>query len=365
MLILGAQILLGFEFRAFFEKSFEQLPLYSQVLKFASLGLMLFAVGLLIAPTAFHRIVEQGEDTEELHRFTSKVMTWALLPFALSLGSDLFVAGQQVLGFKWGVALGFMMAASAIFFWYLLEFYRRREPKAAAPVVTTIRADDAGHTQSQEEKTIEHEAVAGASAKAVNDETLSGATDRPQPASAEARSGNDMANDESSAAGGSGGVSGNESGHKSNGTSISDKIDHVLMEARVVLPGAQALLGFQFIAVLTESFAQLPAVAQYVHLASLLMVALTIVLLMTPAAYHRIVERGEETEHFHRFASRFVVAALVPLALGLSGNVYVIFLKVTDSQVLSVVAALVTLATFWELWFGLTLYRRTQRRYAD
>ena len=83
------------------------------------------------------------------------------------------------------------------------------------------------------------------------------------------------------------------------------------------------------------------------------------------AAYHRVVEEGEETEHFHRFASKILVAALVPLALALAADVYVVVQKVSDSQLLSVVSALVVLAIFWELWFGLTLYRRTQRRYAD
>ena len=38
---------------------------------------------------------------------------------------------------------------------------------------------------------------------------------------------------------------------------LTNKIKHVLTECRVVLPGAQALLGFQFICVLTESFDRL------------------------------------------------------------------------------------------------------------
>jgi len=78
-----------------------------------------------------------------------------------------------------------------------------------------------------------------------------------------------------------------------------------------------------------------------------------------------MVERGEETGHFHRFASKVLVAALVPLALGMAGDVYVVVQKVTDSQLISVVSALVILAIFWELWFGLPLYRRTQREYAS
>ena len=132
-----------------------------------------------------------------------------------------------------------------------------------------------------------------------------------------------------------------------------------------MLPGVQALLGFQFIVILTESFDKLSSVSKYVHLAALGLNALAIVLLITPAAYHRMVERGEETEHFHRFASKILVAALVPLALGMAGDVYVVVQKVTDSLLISVVSALVILAIFWELWFGLPLYRRTQREYVS
>ena len=50
---------------------------------------------------------------------------------------------------------------------------------------------------------------------------------------------------------------------------LTDKIKHVLTECRVVLPGAQALLGFQFIFILTESFDKLPALSKYIHLAAL------------------------------------------------------------------------------------------------
>ncbi|HEV3468857.1 MAG TPA: DUF6328 family protein [Pyrinomonadaceae bacterium] len=296
MLVLAAQIVLGLQFRSFFEPGFDKLPVVTRLLKTGGLGLMLLALGLLIAPAAYHRIVERGEDSEELHRYASRLLKWALLPFALGLGLDLFMAGEKILGRKWGVAAGLLAFVLAVFFWYLLEMYMRRE-----------RAPEILEAQMESRK---EEAEGGG------------------------------------------------------GAELSDKIKHVLTEARVVLPGAQALLGFQLIAVLTESFERLPDISKYVHLASLGFIAVTVVLLMTPAAYHRIVEQGEETEHFHRFASKMVVAALVPLALGLAGGVYVVVQKVTDSVLVSVVASLVILALFWELWFGITLYRRTQRDYS-
>ena len=110
-----------------------------------------------------------------------------------------------------------------------------------------------------------------------------------------------------------------------------------------------------------ENFDKLPALSKYLHLASMICVAGRHRDFDDSAAYHRIVEKGEETEHFHRFASRMVLAALVPLALGICGDVFVVVRKVLDSTLVAVVAAVVTLAVFYELWFGLTLYRRVQR----
>lgn len=306
MLVLGAQVLVGFQMRSVFEKGFESLPIISQALKLCGLGLMLLAVGLIIAPSSYHRLVERGEDTHEIHRYTSRMMDWALLPFAFGLGIDFYVATQKVAeSWKLGVVAGLFGALMAGFFWYGLEFYMRRER--------------AGEIEEKKRESEMEESQQGGDSK--------------------------------------------DSGGKN--SKLTDKIQHVLTECRVVLPGAQALLGFQFIVILTESFDRLTSGSKYVHLASLGLTALAIVLLITPAAYHRMVERGEETEHFHRFASKVLVAALVPLALGMAGDVYVVVQKVTESLLISVVSALVILAIFWELWFGLPLYRRTQREYSN
>jgi hypothetical protein len=132
----------------------------------------------------------------------------------------------------------------------------------------------------------------------------------------------------------------------------------VLTESRVVLPGVQALLGFQFITVLTEAFDKLPDSSKYLHLLSLLLLALTTVLLIAPAAYHRIVEDGEDTEGFQRLAGRFVLAALVPLALAVSIDLFILTDKVTHSTPLAMALGGLMLLIFYGFWFGYTLYRR-------
>ena len=71
---------------------------------------------------------------------------------------------------------------------------------------------------------------------------------------------------------------------------LDEEIHHALTEIRMVLPGAQALLGFQFITLVLQEFEKLPDSMKITHLVSLSLMALAVILLMTPAADHRIVE---------------------------------------------------------------------------
>ena len=130
----------------------------------------------------------------------------------------------------------------------------------------------------------------------------------------------------------------------------------------MVLPGAQALLGFELITMLMEGFDKLPSSSKYVHLISLVLMGLTVILLMAPAAYHRIVERGEDSEHFHTVASTLLLAAMIPLPMGICGDLYVVIRKTTESSLTGIISAAIALAMFYGLWFGFTAYRRSQLR---
>jgi hypothetical protein len=136
------------------------------------------------------------------------------------------------------------------------------------------------------------------------------------------------------------------------------RIDQLLTEARVILPGAQALLGFQFAIVLTAAFDKLPRSSQIIHGASLALVALAAILLMAPAAYHRIVYDGEDTAEFQRTASLMVTMATVPLALGLSGDVCVAAAKIADSMQVGAAVAVCALVVCVGLWHVYPAARR-------
>ena len=62
LLILGTQVLFGFQFNAVFQEMFESWPVVERGLACAGLALLSYAVGLLILPSVQHRIVERGHD---------------------------------------------------------------------------------------------------------------------------------------------------------------------------------------------------------------------------------------------------------------------------------------------------------------
>jgi hypothetical protein len=133
---------------------------------------------------------------------------------------------------------------------------------------------------------------------------------------------------------------------------LHDKIDYALTEARVMLPGAQALLGFQLLVILTKAFETLPDSARVVHFVALACVALAIVLLIAPAAIHRIAFDGEDDERFLRLASRVVTVALIPLSLGISTELYVATTRLLPGSSVPLWTSAVGLCCLLGLWYA-------------
>jgi hypothetical protein len=67
---------------------------------------------------------------------------------------------------------------------------------------------------------------------------------------------------------------------------------NVVEEARMVLPGAQALFGFQTMAVFNNRFEHIAYFSRQAYLFALGLLVLAIDLLMIPATYRRLPERG-------------------------------------------------------------------------
>ena len=139
----------------------------------------------------------------------------------------------------------------------------------------------------------------------------------------------------------------------------------MLTEARVILPGAQAIFGFQLSVVLTQAFEKLPDLSRIAHALSIGFVALAVVLLMAPAAYHRLVYAGEDNEEMHRTGSLLVTLATVPLAIGLAGDLYVVIAKIAESSLIGIAAAVAALLLLLGLWYGFPLVMLAARQHTS
>ena len=125
----------------------------------------------------------------------------------------------------------------------------------------------------------------------------------------------------------------------------------VIEEARMVLPGIQAFFGFQLIAVFNSRFQDLTHMEQILHLVALLMLAVSIALIMTPAAYHRIAVRGMVSRHFIELASRFLEYAMFPLMLSITIDIFLLARFILNNAALGAAIALVTTLMFFGLWY--------------
>jgi len=69
LLILGAQVLFGFQFEAVFQELFADIPASSRTIHCAGLVMLLISVGLLIAPgIAVYRLVRARAHREQLRQ---------------------------------------------------------------------------------------------------------------------------------------------------------------------------------------------------------------------------------------------------------------------------------------------------------
>ena len=269
-LVIGVQILLGFQYRTVFQPEFPRQPPLVHDLEAGAFLLLVASLACIMAAAPFHRISEGGQATVRMHVYASVMGIGALAPFALAIGLNVVVALHAQLGPALSAAAGGAVALAAALCWFGPALARR-----------------------------------GAGAKE-SDEM----------------------------------------------TGIKDRIDELLTEVRIVLPGVQALLGFQFTSYLTQGFERLPPAARAMNTVSLFLLLGAMVLLMTPAPTHRLAERGENTPWFERVAEALVLAPLPLLALAIAGDLYVVLAAVRGADSVAALVSAGCAAGMLVLWLG-------------
>jgi len=100
--------------------------------------------------------------------------------------------------------------------------------------------------------------------------------------------------------------------------SLYEAAANLIEECRMLLPGIQALFGFQLIAVFNTVFDEkLTSLEQRLHLLAIGFIGITIVLITTPAAYHRQTRPQAITQRFIKISTRLMLFSMAPLAISI------------------------------------------------
>ena len=135
---------------------------------------------------------------------------------------------------------------------------------------------------------------------------------------------------------------------------LSKAAQTVLSECRMVLPGIQALFGFQLIAVFNSTFDEkLTSLEQRLHLLAIALVGIAIVIIMTPAAYHRQTELRDVTQRFINLSTRLMLFSMAPLAVSICLELYLISRLILHDVLIPLLITVGLLSIFILLWFVL------------
>ncbi|MFL5620656.1 MAG: DUF6328 family protein [Gemmatimonadaceae bacterium] len=136
--------------------------------------------------------------------------------------------------------------------------------------------------------------------------------------------------------------------------SLDSAASRLLDECRMVLPGIQALFGFQLIAVFSDRFASaLVRSEQWMHLVAIASIVIAIALVMAPAALHRQTQREGITEGFIELSSHLLRSSMPLLAFAICLDLYLVARIVLASRAGASIVAIGLLGVFTLFWFAL------------
>jgi hypothetical protein len=142
--------------------------------------------------------------------------------------------------------------------------------------------------------------------------------------------------------------------------SLKEQFKHALEEARIVVPGIQALFGFQLIAVFNDRFeSDLTIFERDLHMGATALTALAVVLALAPASIHRQAEPAQVSTRLVKSASAFLTASLVPLVFGMAMDFYILSRLILESEEKAFLMAIILFAIFVLFWF---VFPQVQRR---
>ena len=106
---------------------------------------------------------------------------------------------------------------------------------------------------------------------------------------------------------------------------------------------------------------QLSSSERLVHLAAIVLVTIAIILVLAPAAVHRVAEPMSVSRRFNVVSGRLLVASMAPLALGSCLDVYLVARIIIGTRGSAAIVAGSLLVVFIAFWFALPGYMGLSR----
>jgi hypothetical protein len=135
----------------------------------------------------------------------------------------------------------------------------------------------------------------------------------------------------------------------------------LLEELRSLIPGAEVLFGFLLAIRFTGQFGELTTLQENVYFVTLLATATALVMLLAPAAFHRLRFREGDKELMLRKGNREAIAGTAAIGIAFTGVLFLVTDLVFSIPVAIVVAGAFFALTAWR-WWAIALYRKAREQ---
>jgi hypothetical protein len=133
---------------------------------------------------------------------------------------------------------------------------------------------------------------------------------------------------------------------------VNRELSELLNELRISLPGVQVLFAFLLTVPFQQNFQRVNQFQRNVYHATLLMSALSIVLLVAPAAQHRLLFRKQDKEPMLFRFNKYAIAGQLCLGAALTGALLLVtsYMFGTPRAVVTTVVTVLLVLVFWVIW---------------
>ena len=138
---------------------------------------------------------------------------------------------------------------------------------------------------------------------------------------------------------------------------VDRELIELLNELRVALPGVQVLFAFLLTVPFTQRFGRTTEIQRDIYFVTLILAALSSILLIAPSSQHRLLFRKRDKEALLLRSNAYAIAGLVCLGAALCSAVLFVSLFLFASLVGTIVTAVLG-AVLIVLWIALPIRRR-------